>query len=400
MRLRGVIGVMVVLGSMAALSRAEAKPKLAVLGVEAVDDGDAKSVEKTTSLAKALTEGLRAGARKSQQKFDAAPNGNKELSELKLLSDCMDENKDCMAQIGKDVGADRVLYGHIQRSGSGYVVVLQLFNVQTKAIEGRARSFDVGPDQATTEGMKKLGGTSFGDLTGTGQKGSIVLTANVETGVVYVDGNASTAITNGTATIPDLDEGTYHVAIESDGYKRFEVDVPVKLGEPSQVPVNLEKELISKKPDKGTARPGGTSRAIFWSGVVATGLGVTTFAITGIKVTDYENEKIDAIKASMGTITAGSNADACAEAAAKHYAPVTNPCSSGKTMATVTNVAIGATMVLALVTGYFYYKGYMAAPKSDGREHASRSKHHLASTVIVTPEIYSSGVGLGAVIQF
>src|SRR4051812_19346876 len=147
MRLRLLLGVVLfALGTLAVAARAEAKPKLAVLGVEPVDDGDAKSLEKTTALAKSLTEGLRAQARKNT-KFDAAPNGNKELSELKLISDCMDENKDCMSAMGKDVGADRLLYGHIQRSGKAYTVVVQLLNVQTKTLEGRSHSYDVSPEQ-------------------------------------------------------------------------------------------------------------------------------------------------------------------------------------------------------------------------------------------------------------
>src|SRR5450432_1560814 len=87
-----------------------ANKKLAVLGIEAVDDG-AGSQKKTTELAKTLTESLRSKVTTSTG-YDLAPNSAKELAELKLLSDCLDEGAECMAAIGKDLNADVLLYGH------------------------------------------------------------------------------------------------------------------------------------------------------------------------------------------------------------------------------------------------------------------------------------------------
>ena len=65
---------------------ADAKPKIAVLGIEALDDGDAASTQKTTAYAKALTEGLRARAAQAAG-FEVAAGGQRDLTELKLLSD-------------------------------------------------------------------------------------------------------------------------------------------------------------------------------------------------------------------------------------------------------------------------------------------------------------------------
>lgn len=412
MRLRLRIGTMLIACASVALvvaaeQRADAKPKLGVLGIEPVDEGDASSVDKTTALAHSLTEGLRAAARRAGSKYDAAPNGNKELGELKLVSDCLDETVECMASIGRDVGADRLMFGHLKKQGKGYTFVVQLLNVGTKANEGKVRTYTVA-DDASDDDAKKIASTAFGDLTGLAQKGSIVLQANVQNGVVYLDGNTVGAITNGTATIADLDDGTYLVAIESEGYKRFEVDVPLRGGETARVPVQLEKATGDDRPDilppggdKPTARPGGTSRALFWTTLVVTTGGIASFTITGIKVKDYEDEKNNAIRMSAGTIMAGSGDDACAEAEAESYEPVTSPCKNGKQMATVTNVLIGATAVMALATGYFYYKGYIApGPRVKEATSRERAKKKSGTTVVVVPEIYPSGAGLGAVIQF
>ena len=81
---------------------ADAKPKLAVLGIEPVDEGDARSQDKTTKLAAALTDGLRLRAR-ANAKYELAPNAQKDLTELKLLSDCLDEAAACMYALQREV---------------------------------------------------------------------------------------------------------------------------------------------------------------------------------------------------------------------------------------------------------------------------------------------------------
>ena len=69
-----------------------AKPQVAILGLEVVDEGglDAKIVKLATSLTAALRKRASLGA----GPYKLAPNGNKDLLEMKLLGGCDDEGRD------------------------------------------------------------------------------------------------------------------------------------------------------------------------------------------------------------------------------------------------------------------------------------------------------------------
>src|SRR5688572_20315748 len=84
---------------------AYAKTKLAVLGIEAVDEGDVSSQEKTAAIAKSTTEALRGRVNLLASKFTVPPNSFRELTEVKILSNCLDESVNCMSQVGKELGA-------------------------------------------------------------------------------------------------------------------------------------------------------------------------------------------------------------------------------------------------------------------------------------------------------
>jgi hypothetical protein len=149
------------------------------------------------------------------------------------------------------------------------------------------------------------------------------------------------------------------------------------------------------------------SRGLFWTSLVVTAGGVAAFTITGLKVRDYEEEKKAAIIEGNKThmFEADANTDACQKADEKNYEPVQSACDNGKQMATVTNVLIGVTAVAAVAAGYFYYKGYIAADRSSSKDEAAAKKRgrraaKSGGTVIVTPQVYSNGAGLGAVITF
>src|SRR5687767_760777 len=69
----------------------QAKPKVAVLGLEVA--GQSATDPKATGTAKELTRELRREAARPNGPFEPAPNSNKDLLEMKLLSDCSDEGK-------------------------------------------------------------------------------------------------------------------------------------------------------------------------------------------------------------------------------------------------------------------------------------------------------------------
>ena len=112
----------------AARDRAE---KIAILGLEVVGAVDLTVVQ----VAQELTAALRSGAADGPYKI--APNSDKELVDLKLMHNCDDERKECMAKIGRTLNADYLLYGRIERKSrdatslGGYQILLRLLKVSS-----------------------------------------------------------------------------------------------------------------------------------------------------------------------------------------------------------------------------------------------------------------------------
>jgi tetratricopeptide (TPR) repeat protein len=92
--------------------------KIAVLGLEGWS-GDAVPRE--------LVDALR--ARANVAPFVLAPDSEKELVDEKLLYNCTDEQPSCMAAIGRDLGADLLIYGSMEVKRAGYQVVFNSLDV-------------------------------------------------------------------------------------------------------------------------------------------------------------------------------------------------------------------------------------------------------------------------------
>lgn len=105
--------------------------KIAILGLEVVVAVDMQSVR----VAQELTTALR--LRAADGPYTIAPNSDKELIELKLIHNCDDERKECMAKIGRTLNADYLLYGRIERKSrnatslGGYQILLRLLKVNS-----------------------------------------------------------------------------------------------------------------------------------------------------------------------------------------------------------------------------------------------------------------------------
>lgn len=383
------------------------KPKVAVLGVEPVDNGDAKSRQKTGALAKALTKAMRDRVHGGELGYDIAPNSGRELGELKLLSDCLDEGIDCMAAIGWDLNADLLVYGHVEKQKDGYLVTVQSLVVASpKKAPPYAAKRNYAFGSASEDEMKRLAEEVL--ATQPSSETLLVVEVNAATGTVFVNGSPKGAIVNGTLALKGLPPGVASIAVESPGYERYEQgNVDVKPGVTTKISVELVKAVgkpapytpMPVPPVEQTERPGGTARVLFWTTLVATGAGVAAFTITGLKVKSIENEQDQAIKdwgdgfKSNGVQFPG---DACQEARNDGYQKLIDICDRGKSMATVTNVLIGVTAAAAVATAFFAWKGYLA-PGANNERVAARK---LRPRVVLAPELYRNGGGVGAVVQF
>jgi tetratricopeptide (TPR) repeat protein len=97
---------------------ATGKPKVAVLGLEGWS-GDAVPRE--------LVDALR--ARANTGSFVLAPDSAKELADEKVLHHCTDEESSCLAAIGRDLGADILVYGSMESTRAGYPITITSFDV-------------------------------------------------------------------------------------------------------------------------------------------------------------------------------------------------------------------------------------------------------------------------------
>jgi hypothetical protein len=212
LRLISLAGVLVV----ALPADALARPTVAVLGLEVVEEGGVDA--RTTAAAKSLTRALRAEAGRDDGTLALAPDSAKDLLELKLLSDCSDEGRRCMADIGKELKADFLLYGKVEKTRNGYQVSLKLLDTGTAQMT--KTTSDIVPfADATTDAMSTWARSFYGRLSGAPETGSLVVTGDIS-GTVFVDGEQRAHIVAGVARIPGLAAGPHRVTIEDESGSR------------------------------------------------------------------------------------------------------------------------------------------------------------------------------------
>ena len=411
---------------------AHAKPTVAILGLEVVDNG-AGVDEKSTKVAKDLTEALRARAKVGTSPYSLAPGSDKDLLEMKVLSGCDNEATACMASMGTELAADKLLYGKLEKQQGGYQVTLRMLDVASKTNE--KTTTDIIPtNEAAGSDLQRWGKQLYNRLSGASDQGTLLVKANVDRGTVYVDKQVKGSLVGGSVRIAGLSEGSHDIAIEAEGKLRYEAKVTISGGEETTHNAELEANAIKvTPPDHGTGggtgdnghvtgelggssisregtisaeeHPGRTARALFWTSLVITASSATGMTITGLQVRgplreDKENAIMSWQAAHPGN-AALSGDDACTPAANLAAqgdplaAAVSDKCDIGKRRALVTNVLVGTTVIAAAATIVFYYKGYVQS-EHDNRT-ARRKKQ--GPQVVFTPTVDPLQRGVGAAMR-
>jgi hypothetical protein len=392
-----------------------AKPTIAVLGLEVVDEGGGID-EKSTKMAKELTDALRQRAKVGSGPYALAAGSDKDLLEMKLLSGCDSEADDCMASMGKELGAERLLYGKVQKRQGGYQVSLKLLNVASKKNE-KSTSDLVPVAQSTGPELTRWGKTFYNRLTGATDQGTLVVRANVDRGIVYLDGAVKGNLVGGTARIAGLPEGAYRLGVEADGHLRYDARVTVSGGQDTTHQAELETNALrggaapggsESREVQGTVstadRPGGGSRALFWTSLVLTAGSATAMTVTGLQVRgsllDDKNTAIRQWQMNNPRADELAGSDACDKAPdLEGTEEVVKACDKGQTWALATNVLIGTTVVGAVATVLFYYKGYVE-PRSASEGGSASLRPRKRSVVTVLPEVSPTTVGAGVRFDF
>lgn len=197
--------LLLLLGVAAPPARGDAVP-VAVLGLDAVDV--------PTEEAQALTDALR-------QRLGGAPGvrlvPGKELVEMKLIFGCMDERPACLAQAGKSLGAERVIFGSVRKpaASAGRTVVLKQLLVPAARIEKFIS--DTVPARALVRGP---------ELEGLADRWTGVLVTGALTGGLQIgtDPPGASVVLDGKSVgktpleLRDVQVGTHVVSIALPGY--------------------------------------------------------------------------------------------------------------------------------------------------------------------------------------
>jgi hypothetical protein len=229
-----------------------AKPGIAILGLEVIDKSGSPT-QTDAQVAEELTQQLRSRA-KTSGPYLLVANGEKELIDEKLIKSCDDEKPVCMQGIGKDLSADILMYGHIEKQNNAYQVTMFLFDVARKT---REKTYPETIPLSESSGPALAGWARkiYGKLTGQTDTCVIVVKTNgVDNGTILVNGAPKGSITNGVGQVNGLTEGRYKLAVEAKDYHRWEKsDITCTAGQTTNVPAELEKrESTSAVTDNNT----------------------------------------------------------------------------------------------------------------------------------------------------
>ena len=247
-------------------SVAWAKPKVAILGLEAANSGVVDP--KDAANAARLTEELRSIPRGGVGKYDFAPNSNRELQDEKLMGNCDTEKPACMAPIGGGLGADFLIYGNIVKATDkagkeGYKATLRILNVKGKAVEETSETFVPVGAFSGGNGVKDWAQKVYAKLSGekpppperveTGPGKLVITASNATSGDVLIGGAKKGRLDGGTLTLT-LPPGPQELAIEAPGHKRYEATITIVAGQTKTVEAVLEEVAGLPPPGGGEGR--------------------------------------------------------------------------------------------------------------------------------------------------
>lgn len=229
----------------AGIGVANAKPKVAVLGLEVLDKANAKA---SIDAARQVTDGLRQGG-KAAGPFDVS-DAQREFLDEKIINGCESEARDCLTKITTNLGAVALVYGKVQLTDGkkNFQVTVWLLSVEKNSI--KSTSSTIATSSSTAE-LQALGKKLYGDLVGVApSQGSFAFKTKAKSGTVFLNGEPRGQLEDGEYKSPALADGEYKVRVEADGFKKWEGSARVKGGQVAQLDVKLEPE-----PPKDPVKP-------------------------------------------------------------------------------------------------------------------------------------------------
>ena len=198
------------------------KPTIAILGVSP------KFETSLTKTAAALDRAIRSAA---TAKYKVAGSA-KQIADALRTAECSAFETACAATLGDKLGTEFTIAGELEKRGGSIELQLAIVDVASKK---KIRSYreKVGGNAD----MKKVAKRAIDRLTGVGQRGELVVVANVQRGEIYIDDELRGELFEGRSTIT-LPQGRYKLRIRAANRKPFE-DI-VTVDETTQLNVLLD----------------------------------------------------------------------------------------------------------------------------------------------------------------
>jgi hypothetical protein len=377
---------------------------LAVLGIEA-SDGTPEAI------AIALTEALRQRV-SSTKGFRLVPG--RDLMEVKLVFSCPDEAPSCMAQAAKSLGAAKLIFGSVKKTGAdNFLVTLKLLDAGRGMVDGWAGE-PITRAQASGPSIRGPVQKWFADLTGQGASGSIRIRGDVIGASVSLDGVPSGMIGTDDLVLAGVSTGSHEILVTKPGYAPIKKEVTVSNGQTTPVAVALgsgtpQGEAVAGAKADGTpgsdievrerlaADPGRSTgvRAATWGVLGASAISFVLAVKFGIDV-QKTNDNLDPYRryktgCNPGVKLCDRTKDAAPPLTVSEQKYVDAERAQGDKFQTYQHIAYGAGAALLVTSGILFYKGYL----SGGGETSSND-----SGVSVTPMAWADGGGLRLGLRF
>jgi len=359
----------------------------------------------------------------------------KDLVEVKLVFSCADEAASCMAQAGKSLDAQKLIYGSVKKTGDDYALWLKMFDVRKAKIDFWLTE-TIPKKSADTAGVKAAAGRWFAKLTGKPfNAGTVQVSSNLFGARVLLDGNPVGVTSEQPLTIGDVAPGRHEISAEKAGHttakQQFMVaanaTVPVMLtlqatataagaapgvsGEDGAPKPAVEQVADSSPPSKAAAQvqapmdappsqesDGHGYRTGFWV-TLATGLVSAGAAVKfGLDVRDINN-RLDPYRrfpCNGNQFCDGNNmvkpgaTERLTQAEEDKKVSLTD---QGKRAETLQWICIGVGAALGVASGYLFYKGYLDSDDD-------RATHEARRGLRIFPTAAASSGGILAEFDF
>ncbi|MDY0004484.1 MAG: PEGA domain-containing protein [Polyangia bacterium] len=406
-----------VLGGLCISGQARGQTKVAVFDLEAAAGSQGVATQITAGLRRMVS---------NQAGHSLAPG--KPLAEIKLVFGCAETPvaayHQCLAQVGRNLNADLLIFGKVGKKGGSFSVELTLLDVKSP-LTPKSQSEIITAAQAKGSALDSLVTKWHGGLFGLVVKGTMRVVCNVPGATVNVDGRVVGECDAGGLKV-EVEPGTRAVTVTRPGFVAASRMVVVKAATVSEVQVTLQASSRPRPPDERRPPPGGDVtpppggdgttppkdgsdkpkdpnlvwKALFYS-TVSVGAAVLVASIfTGMKVKSLEKDKEAEIKRSWDDPNIDNWVtdlnDACSNNRGNQA--LVNICNKGENMAIMTNALIGVGAALVVGSGIFLWKAYFS--KSGKEQPDPAAAMGTDPRFVFTPVIWESGGGASATFKF